>query len=536
MKLSDNEKKWILCFSLVVVMITTIPYIIAYSHVSNYRFTGFLFGVEDGNSYIAKMLSGANGAWLFRSPYSAEPQNGFIAYLPYLLLGKITSSPAQHEQLVALYQIFRWLSVGWLVYWTYRFSALFFSNVFYRKITTIVSTIGGGLGWLSLLGVTEQLGFGLPLEIYSPETFGFLSVLGLPHLVAARGLLLCGFVQYLTAVSNKQRIFAGISWFAIGIFQPLMLITAWALLFVHLGLILCFDLYSYHHNHSGNPYRWRFFLRTALMMVMISSPWVIYNFLAFSLDSYLSGWQAQNILPSPPFWDYLFSFALLLPFSLVGIYRTLRSSREAEHLLLFAWILAFPFLAYMPYNMQRRLPEGIWVALSISAFLFFAHKKGVRSKKVSFFLAGLSLLTSLMIISGGIQEVLNPREPIFHSQQEVLAYQYLNEVADGGVVVASYPVSNALPAWAPVYVLVGHGPESVHFDETSLLVKQLFAGILSEAQISELINDFNVKFLFWGPEEQTMGDWSPIKTELFSLVYEDPPYFVFRVKSAQEKK
>ena len=49
---------------------------------SDWRFTGFFIGVEDGNSYIAKMLSGTAGNWIFRTPYTAYPQNGFLAFLP----------------------------------------------------------------------------------------------------------------------------------------------------------------------------------------------------------------------------------------------------------------------------------------------------------------------------------------------------------------------------------------------------------------------------------------------------------------------
>ena len=39
---------------------------------------GFIFAVEDGNSYIAKMLSGVQGAWLFRTPYTSMQQGGVL--------------------------------------------------------------------------------------------------------------------------------------------------------------------------------------------------------------------------------------------------------------------------------------------------------------------------------------------------------------------------------------------------------------------------------------------------------------------------
>ena len=33
--------------------------------------------------------------------------------------------------------------------------------------------------------------------------------------------------------------------------------------------------------------------------------------------------------------------------------------------MLAGWLAAFPLLAYFPYPLQRRLPEGIWVAMAV---------------------------------------------------------------------------------------------------------------------------------------------------------------------------
>ena len=70
------------------MILTMIPYIVGYStQGEGWRFTGFVIGVEDGNSYLTKMLSGADGDWLFRTPYSIEHQKGFLAFISYILLG-----------------------------------------------------------------------------------------------------------------------------------------------------------------------------------------------------------------------------------------------------------------------------------------------------------------------------------------------------------------------------------------------------------------------------------------------------------------
>jgi len=70
-----------------------------------YKFSGFIIGVGDGNSYLAKMMIGASGDWLFTTPYTAYPQMKFFAFFPYILLGKLTSNPEQTIQLIGLFII-----------------------------------------------------------------------------------------------------------------------------------------------------------------------------------------------------------------------------------------------------------------------------------------------------------------------------------------------------------------------------------------------------------------------------------------------
>ncbi len=191
-----QERKWVWGFAVVVMVATTIPYILAlFNQGENWQFSGFLLGVEDGNSYIAKMLAGANGDWLFRTPYTNFPQQGVLAFFPYLLLGKLTAGEGQHAQLIALFHIYRFIAGCLMIVATYDFTAIFIEKVFFRKLSTILISIGGGFGWLVVLGLNRFWANGMPLEFYSPETFGFLSLYGLPHLALGRACLLWGIVR-----------------------------------------------------------------------------------------------------------------------------------------------------------------------------------------------------------------------------------------------------------------------------------------------------------------------------------------------------
>ncbi len=167
-------------FAVTVMLITLLPYLVGYAvQGADWRFTGFMIGVEDGNSYIAKMLSSSAGAWLFRTPYTAYPQRGVLTYIPYFLLGKLAAAPGLHDQLVALYQIFRLVGGYLAILATYDFIAYFIRKVALRRFGLALAVLGGGLGWVLLLAGKDGWLGSLPLEFYSPESFGFLGLFGI---------------------------------------------------------------------------------------------------------------------------------------------------------------------------------------------------------------------------------------------------------------------------------------------------------------------------------------------------------------------
>ncbi|MCH7663987.1 MAG: hypothetical protein IH859_09000, partial [Chloroflexi bacterium] len=104
--MSHREKRWVFAWAILLAVITTIPYIMGFiGENENWLFSGFVYGVEDGNSYIAKMRLGASGAWLFRSPYTTQAQEGVLAFLPYILLGKLAVGREMHTQFIILFHL-----------------------------------------------------------------------------------------------------------------------------------------------------------------------------------------------------------------------------------------------------------------------------------------------------------------------------------------------------------------------------------------------------------------------------------------------
>jgi len=559
-KVSVIERRWVLVFAIIIMVITTLPYILGYARAGeNWDFTGFIFGVEDGNSYIAKMLSGASGNWLFISPYTAYPQHGVIAFLPYILLGKLSSAPGQHEQLVVLFHLFRIFAGILAITATYDFLAIFLAKVKSRRLGVLLACLGGGFGWfLVLIGQEELLG-SLPLEFYSPESFGFLAIFGLPHLLLARAFLLWGIRFYLIGDDLKSEVMmgdksqwfrkffssgvkAGILFLTVGLAQPLTVVIGWVLLLTHSGGLFFWTLPKKNEFELEKINKFRSYLRRVLLAIGVSSPIVIYTALTFSTDPFLIEWTAQNNILSPHPIQYLLAYGLLLPFAFGGAYFVLLDDPWRGWFPV-VWVLLIPILAYAPYSLQRRLPEGVWVAIVVLAIK--ALEGPVRDvlngswNRMNRFYQRLApvfvflVFSSLFLFAGGLRAASTVQEPLFRSSVEVDALNFLNSHTQSGeIVISAYESGNAIPSWAPVKVVVGHGPESVKLSKFIPIVDSFYDVKTTRIERLGIIDKLNIKYIYWGPKERELGDWKPEKGDGLLEIFNNGGYLIFEVQES----
>lgn len=500
--MTREERTWAVAFAVLMVLVTTIPYLLGVAaQGQEWVFSGHLIGVEDGHSYIAKMLRGGVGDWLFRTPYTLTEQDGVAVFLPYLALGKLFGGRAQHEQLVLAFHLLRSIGVVVAVYGTYRFSAQFMDNHSGRRWVTVIGTAGGGLGWLLLLGNWGLAWPEVPLVFISPETFGFLGLFGVPHLALARGLFLLALAGYLEALN------AGSFWPPAG----LLLLTA----LVHpLTAGIAFAVVAAHQwallgaASSGGEWRsWQGGALKAVGVLLPTAPYFLYLAARSQADPFLQGWAAQNRIASPHLGYYVLAYGLLLPMAAVGARALIREGRR-EGLLPVAWVLILPALIYAPVTVQRRLAEGGWIALaSLAAWGVLQvnlprWRRGLRTAMLALALPG-----SLILLLGAARVARDPGRPAFLPREQVGSYRWLAENAPvDAVVMASVQTGNSLPAWAPVRVPVGHGPESVPY-ESALASVKAFYGAQSEEERSEIITELGVDFVYFGPDEMKLtGD------------------------------
>jgi hypothetical protein len=125
---------------------------------------------------------------------------------------------------------------------------------------------------------------------------------------------------------------------------------------------------------------------------------------------------------------------------------------------------------------------------------------------------------------------LHPAEPVFVPAEEISAFSALSHLAEpSAVVLSAYETGNALPAWAPVRVVIGHGPETAHLPASMNRVENFYEPSTTDEFRMDLLRNNDVDFVLRGPAELLLGRWDPADAEFLELVYESDQYQVYRV-------
>lgn len=524
MSISRSEWRRVAVFTALFILLTSAPYWLAWARAgAEWHFSGFLFGADDGYSYLGKMRLGARGLWDFYLFYTSEPHaSAPLIFLPYILPGQIVrlfttpDDPALAALLAGVFGLLRVIFDALLIAALYRFIAAFVELPAARFRALLLATLGGGLGWLLALGGE------LPPEFYIPEGFSFLILWGLPHLALARAALLSALLLILYAARNDEpsraskeggdvhhRVaeqgssflqplvrfglrpgFAALCLLVVGLCVPFYLVIIYIILAVW-GLAAWI---------ARRRFPWPL-ARAAAFAALPTLPLFAYYALVFSRNPAFAQWSAQNLLPSPAPMLYLLAYALLLipaGFALRAVW----ARRDLAAALLLGWPLVVPLLVYLPFNVQRRLSEAVIVPLAILAALGL-ERWSRRIRPVWLLLASLS---SAFLLFGGFLVALNPRPPLFRPAAEVAALNWLNaNAAPDSVALSSFETGNVLPAYTNLRPFVGHGPETLFALDKNAVVERFFSGAMPQEERAALYAAFGIRCILYGQFERALS-------------------------------
>jgi hypothetical protein len=530
---SRRETKYVLLAGLGLATLTSLPFVLgAVLSTPALEFGGFVIGFEDGNSYLAEMVQGAHGSWLYRLAFTPEAHSGGLFFVLYLLLGKIAHLLGAPP--IWLFHLSRFVATPLALYAFYRLAAYFSPHPAVRRLATALFAIGGGLGWLwALLGGTLALGQ-MPVDLWVPDASFFLSVLTYPHLIVGQALLFAYVLWTLRfleqtaegptdvgspAVAGLAAAFCGLG---VSLIHPYTL----PVIAVPLGLFVLW------RGREGWPAFRRLAVRLGVTFLP-SLPYLAYSVLFFRWNPAYAAWQAQNLLYSPTPYLYVLGFGLPLLLAVVGLLAR-RPDLLCRHAFLWIWVLAVPLLLYAPTALQRRFLDGYQAPLAIVAGAgLYGIGQRLRSARIRSILTGglvaISALTNVLLLGGSLATVAARVEPVFHPAWEMSAARWFESAPAFPVVLASYDTGNLLPGYTPIRSFVGHGSETVASEEKLRQVAQFFATDTSNDWRRDLLSRFDVSYVYCGPRERRLGTPDLQTVPFLQLAYDNGPVQIYRV-------
>jgi len=516
---------------LLVLFVTSVPYLLGAAMETEERiFGGFVYAIEDCYSYLAKMRLGAAGRWLFRIAYTPEPHPGTLFFPFHILLGKLAALLPESinltTRMVWVYHGARLVCGMILLLTVYRFLAALTGpeERTLRRLAWLMIAWGGGLGWLLVaLGLPEWLG-SIPLDFILPEGFTFLVLYAFPHIAAARSLLLWGFLSLFRVFEGREgwlrmALLAGVLWLLMGLVVPFYVPVAWA---VTGALLAAFWLRRRHFPRRQ--------LIAAAGAALLSAPVVGYSLWVFSTQPVYRAWSEQNLILSPHPLHYLAAWGV--PLVLAGCAIGDAWRREGLTWTAPVWVGVVPLLVYLPFNLQRRLVEGVQIPLMLLAAMGTLRLvRYLRLRLLIVVVLAVLISTNLMLVAGNIMALRWRPSPIYRDVDEVVLLDWPGWRAGfDDVVLASYETGNYLPARTVARAFVGHGPESVSCAEKKLLVARFFDAATDDKWRQQLLEAYGVDYVLWGPSERMLGDFDPRRAGYLTLIFESGPYYLFEVR------
>jgi hypothetical protein len=531
--------RWKVLFAAIVVVgLSMVPYVIGWAVQGDQVFGGFVLDIHDSNSYLAVMQLGMQGKWRFVSLYTPEPQDGVWMYTHYVLMGHLVRWTGIAP--LAVYHGARVILGVVLLMAIYRFASFLLDRDDVCWTAFLLAALSSGLGWFTELFWPTAPGGISPVDFWFLDAYTFLGLLTFPHFSLAWTALLIAFGSAVAYRASPRLCYLAVGGGAA------FLATA-----VHPTLSLLMGGVAVIYGGVLWIARRRFPSRWAVgggAIVLASGSVSLGLLLAFRADPVLSAW-GEAIMHSPPLRYFLLGYGVLVPFVLVGIIDLIKR-RDWRSLFLAAWVVGAFILAYSPFNMQRRMLEGVHIPISLLAAVglhsvvlpWLTRSRLVRGiarlgypvQRTLWWARGLLIvlasLSSLYMV-GAASMVVWARSPgFFYSADQLAAFDWLSDnLAFEDAVFSSYKTGNLIPAWAGRRVFVGHWAESVDWPNRERQTEAFFDDGMGDVQRLTLLKKHDITHVFYGSDERALGDFDPAVVSWLEPVFQSGDIIIYRV-------
>ena len=542
--IQNSEWGFVVIVLVIILVITGLPYIYGYlSTPGDKKFMGMMLDVPDHLQYFSWMreLATAN---LAANKLTPEPNKPVFFNLLWWGLGHLGNLVGWGYPV--LYQLLRVLAAGCFFPLAYLFCAWYFEDRWQRKIAFLTVCLTSGLGWiLVVLKYTLAKGELLfPLDVFVAEGNTFLGILGYPHFIAA---LLYVFAFYLVLRGEQKKNY----WYAIaaGLFaQFLGWQHAYDLIIVY-AVLGTYGVLKLIRDRKIPVY----LLVSGVVIFGISCWPAIYSVMLTSLDPLWKQVLAQfanagvytpNLLHLPILLGIAFILALITAIK----DHPFRSGGQPDYpLFITGWFWVSFALIYLPVDYQIHMLNGWQIPISILAVKglfewiipFFESKLKTATKLKRWnaevvipviFLISISL-TNIYLWTWRFLDLSRHDYPFYLYKDEVNGLEWLdNHGSDSDVVIGSLDIGQYIPVITGKPAFIAHWAQTVNFHGKTDLVQQFYSNQSGEEMRKKIIEEFGIRYIFYGPAEKKLGDFNPSEASYLTQVFTSPSVEIFQVR------
>jgi uncharacterized membrane protein len=536
-QITPKAWRWAMGWSIAILLLSCVPYLIATLLApEGWQFAGILVNPYDGHSYMAKMRQGLEGNWLFHLTYTPEPHDGAFIFIFYLALGHLAA--LTHLPLILIFHLARLVAGLILLLTLFRFVTLVTPHPREQRLAFVLLFSASGLGWLGAI-------FGaFPIDLWVPEAFVPYSLYANPHFPLAMALMLIILQRVAWPTRSRHKKlevrtpsnsllptsypllpWTGLAALALALILPFALLTVWTILAVYLTWLYV------THRRLPWPQIW-----PTLGVVVFSAPIILYDYWVSTSNPILAGWGAQNVTPAPPVSDLVLGYGLVGLLAIVGIWIIVyqRLNPVSAEWLVLLWAATTVVLVYLPFDLQRRLINGLHIplcllaAIGLSRWLSHSRFKLSHRRLITNSVVTIGALGTLIVWSFPLLGMLTPPTEsettalFFWQEEEIEALNWLRDNTNSDdVVLASPRVGMFVPGQTGARAFYGHPFETIEAEDKKEEVEAFYRGEIETAPLP-------VDFIIYGPSEQAIGQ--PKNVTEYPVVFSTKNVLVYKAK------
>lgn len=517
--------------ALLLLLITAIPWAYAWlSTPPDKQFMGILLNVPDHIQYFSWMreLATAN-----LSANKLTPEPNAPVFFNLLWWGMARAGTLLGVDYAGMFQVLRWVATLICLPLIYLMVAWFLEPKLWRRTAFLVIVLGGGLGWLLVVGKYTVMAGKLlwPLDLYVVEPNTFFAILASPHFVGA--LIYIGvfdlFLRGLVLRQWRYPVLAGLLALFLGWQHAYDLLIVYAVIGVWTLLVWL--------QEKRFP---TFAVLACVIVGAISVTPAIYSVLLTSLDPLWAEVLAQFAnagVFTPPL--YRLPILLGIPF-VIALYEAIRqhpwrvAALPQPLLLLQGWFWIYFLLVYLRTDYQIHMLNGWQIPIGILATLTLftrivpwlkQHLGGAWGNRLVRWAPLLLILaiipTNLYLYMWRISELRRHDAPYYLHVDEVQALTWLRDnAAPSSVVMAPLKFGQYVPALAGTHAFIAHWAQTVDYYGKQELVAEYYNVETPTEDRTRILDEYSVDYVVFDRETEQL-DATQV-ADSAKLVYESP--------------